>query len=390
MSDASIAGRIRPGSKKLTTAARKVEGLSEMVRSLRAERKRWSEIEKMVRAEFPDFKRAIFAPDNTPFFRIDPDDFTHAPEIGARIMKLYGEDDRDVEPLTETARSVPGISELVKARREQKVAWDEIKAEILEKHPRLSNDPIIARIPPVRLYRFKVTFAGTTDDVLKCRMECYTAGGLKYWRETTDGVHRCMQFKVPEKLPNGRFVRHYGGRPRVPREDNGGLCLPEKCPEFQEFKCTSIWTTFFRVHGVDFSEKPLKLVSRGYYGMKDVEVVLRRVERECGSIAGTENGEPLFYFTKRDMEVLRFDTETGKPMHTNTFEVVLDAFGALASERRRRFEAIPALPRAERAVSLLEGRPAISARMMASAGGEPESQAPGDDEAGHEKAAANQ
>ncbi|MHB8252897.1 MAG: recombination directionality factor [Acidiferrobacter sp.] len=305
--DVPLGGRIRPGTKMLTQAAASNPKIREMCDAGRAQKKPWSQIEKEIRGAIPDCGKRIFSPVNTPFFRVERADFDN-PDTAVRIMKLYGDPDRNGEAL-------------------------------------FTDGPVA-----YRLYRFPAVFYAEREQILTHDLACYTAGGLKYWAETENNIRVCKQYAPPTKTQGAkRVVRHYGGRPVVLRPENDGRCVPANCPEYQARQCTEAWEILFYIYGVD-DIRPLKMVSRGYYGMKDVENVLKQVEMVRGSITGLHNGKPLFYFAKKQMEVVMLDPEDGQPKRVKQWEITLEAqidSCALLDRQRQ------ALSRGDQAVALL-------------------------------------
>jgi hypothetical protein len=61
-----------------------------------------------------------------------------------------------------------------------------------------------------------------------------------YWSQySADGrVRHCMcHAPVPVDATGRRTIRLFGGRKTMIREDNGGLCEPEACREYQQRQC---------------------------------------------------------------------------------------------------------------------------------------------------------
>ncbi|MHB8408301.1 MAG: recombination directionality factor [Acidiferrobacterales bacterium] len=300
-----IGGVIRPGTKIPTKAAKADEQIMNAIREGRQAGKTWSQIEKEIHETRPDFKGRIFSPKNTPYFRVDQADFQD-PQTALEIMRLYGEDDREGKN---------GVR---------------------------------------RLYRIPVMFFAESDVALSSELKCYGASGKKFWAETENGVRYCKQYAQAEK-PDGakRVVRHYGGNPTILRADvdSTGRCVPEKCPEYQSRDCTEHWKILFYVAGIR-TALPMKMSSRGFYGMRDVESVLQQIAQIRGTITGLQNGQPFFWFTKQLKKVKMIDEETGRPKQVEQWEIALDAkIDACTAFEERRL----ALPRGQYAAALLTG-----------------------------------
>ena len=58
----------------------------------------------------------------------------------------------------------------------------------------------------------------------------------------------------------------FGGRKAIPREDNGGLCQPESCPEYQQRQCNLTGRFLFFIPGIR-SISAFELHTRSFYAM---------------------------------------------------------------------------------------------------------------------------
>jgi hypothetical protein len=180
-----------------------------------------------------------------------------------------------------------------------------------------------------RLYRFPVIFpADQWQLVVPHSMRAFTAGGLKYWSQYShDGETRsCMTFAKPRTNASGRVVRLFGGRKHVQREDNGGLCDPENCAEYQSTQCNMDGRIIFWIPGVE-SLGPLEIPTRSFYGLTGIIEVLKGVGfARGGRISGFLNAQrQTFWITKRFESVPHLDPETGKSKRVDQWIIRLDA-----------------------------------------------------------------
>ena len=310
-------GRIRPGFRVLTRAASENPEVMAIYEAGR--RKQWStaKIEAAIKKSVPDFTRTAFMPVNTPYFRVERDDFPD-PRTANRIIRLYGEEDHD--------RTMEEGS--------NKVMW--------------------------RLYRFPVMFYAEREQVLHHHsLRCWAGGGLKYWADLgQDGIMRCMQYAAPKQKADGKgVVRVYHGRAAVPRDWNAGVCDPEKCPEFQSKSCSESWTVQFYIPGIK-GIRPIKMDTHGFYGMDDAAKVLDQVcQTPRQTITGLQDGEPIFWFSKTQRKVSMIDPETGCSKRVMQWVITLDAeLDVCAVYEAQRL----ALPNAVRAVALLQGDSSVT------------------------------
>jgi hypothetical protein len=224
----------------------------------------------------PDVPRPL-VPKNVPYFSVRPGDFG-MPEIATQIMALYGEDRGDGER---------------------------------------------------RLYRFPVVFpADQWQTIMPHALQCYTKSGLKYWSEySADGRQRyCMSYApVPTDANGRRVVRIWGGRKHVQREENGGICDPEVCPEYQAKQCNLTGRFIFFVPGIN-SIHPLELGTNSFYSMQSVRETLEQIAfMRGGRISGFLDGrQQTFFMTKKLTEVPHID-EKGVPVRVKHYLISLEA-----------------------------------------------------------------
>jgi hypothetical protein len=93
-----------------------------------------------------------------------------------------------------------------------------------------------------RQYRFPVVFpADLWQLVMPHQLAAWGANEKKYWGDyAADGRERyCKTYAPLSREGSGkRVLRSFGGRKTMLREDNGGLCDPERCPQFQNRRAT--------------------------------------------------------------------------------------------------------------------------------------------------------
>ncbi|MBU2724890.1 hypothetical protein HF568_17205 [Acidithiobacillus ferridurans] len=184
----------------------------------------------------------------------------------------------------------------------------------------------------VRLYRFPVVFPSENHEhFIEEMLECYTASGMKYHSELRpDGSRICVTKEKPPVNPaTRRVVRLYGGRKNMLRPENDGLCIPEKCPEYQNHDCNERKHIRVFVPGATNMSTILEVPTGSFYGADQMKQVIEMVARACGgriplNIQMGMNGVPLFWLSKREVEVVMLD-EKGDPKKVSQKVIHLDA-----------------------------------------------------------------
>ena len=275
-----VGGRIRAGVKVLTSAATKgpkgKQAQQIYDRGVRAGAS-WDDIEKALRDKC-GFDRSPLTPRNVPYFTVRRSDF-QVPETADAIMDQYAEPDEDGVP---------------------------------------------------RLYRFPVIFA--TDNWqanMPHALKAYTRSELLYWSEyDQDGTRRCYtraQVQVDQRNRRAKAHRPYGGRPVVLRQDNGGVCDPNSCPEYQNRQCTLSGSLLFFIPGVP-GTSAIELPTTSFYALQQARQKMEMVAfLRGGRISGTHQGAPIFFITKTQQEVPMIDPETGKAKRVRQYLVTLEA-----------------------------------------------------------------
>lgn len=296
-----VIGKIRPGIKVLTRAAREKP---EAVKIHDAGLARGDSFERIE----SDITRATgiktsLVPKNVPWFTCRASDFAN-PALAEDIVQRYGEDRND------------------------------------------GNGH--------RLWRFPVVFA--FDDWLSNmpnQLVAWTKSGRQYFSEYgRDGRRYCKMYAPPVRDERAnRARRTWGGRTVILRQDNDiqdGLCDPQECPQYQGGHCNLSASFFFaipHISGLGLIEMPTTSI----YVLQKAHAAMQTVAMARGRLVGAK-----FWMSKQEIEISRID-DTGKPVRQLQWLITLDAeidIAALLDGSDRR---PPALEMAEQAVSMLEG-----------------------------------
>ncbi|EKZ99001.1 hypothetical protein D769_12166 [Cupriavidus sp. HMR-1] len=302
-----VIGKIRPGIKVLTKAAR---DRPEAVRIHDAGLARGESFERIS----ADITRATgiktpMVPKNVPWFTCRGSDFAN-PALAEDIVQRYGEDRNDGHG-----------------------------------H---------------RLWRFPVVFA--FDDWLSNmpnQLVAWTKSGREYFSEYgPDGRRYCKMYATPARDARAnRAKRMWGGRTIILRQDDhiqDGICDPQECPQYQGGNCNLSASFYFAVPsaiGLGLIEMPTTSI----YVLQKAHAAMQTVALARGRLVGVK-----FWMSKQEIEISRIDAESGKPVRQMQWLITLDAeidIAALLDGSDRR---PPALEMAEQAVSMLEGEREIS------------------------------
>jgi hypothetical protein len=307
-----VAGRIRAGIKVLTRRAAENERVRAIYERGVAQGKGFDAIEREIADAAPDLKNPLM-PKNVPYFTVRGEDFPN-PEIARQITDLFAEDRGD------------GVK---------------------------------------RLYRFPVVFpADAWQSVMPHELVAWTASERRFWSEySEDGQTRYCTTHAPVPVDSAtrRAIRLWGGRKTMRRADNGGLCDPESCREYQDRKCNLSGRFIFFIPGIK-SISAFELPTNSFYAMNAAIQKFQTIGfMRGGRISGFLDGRHTpFYITKRLVEVPRID-EAGRPMRTSQWLIELEAPVDVAALLRpdEGLDATEAREaRAAEAVSVLEGVPA--------------------------------
>jgi hypothetical protein len=309
-----VAGRIRAGIKVLTRRAAENERVRAIYERGVEQGKSFDSIEREIADAAPDLKNPL-APKNVPYFTVRGEDFPN-PEIARQITDLFGEDRGD------------GVK---------------------------------------RLYRFPVVFpADAWQSVMPHELVAWTANERRFWSEyAADGQTRYCMSHAPVPVVSGtrRAIRVWGGRKTMRRADNGGLCDPESCAEYQDRKCNLSGRFIFFIPGIK-SISAFELPTNSFYAMNAAIQKFQTIGfMRGGRISGFLDGRHTpFYLTKRLVEVPRIDEE-GRPVRTSQWLIELEAPVDVAALLRPDEGLDGAEARAAEALSVLEGGPRTAASL---------------------------
>ena len=271
-----VAGRIRAGIKALTRRAAEHERVRAIYERGVEQGKSFDTIEREIAAAAPDLKNPL-TPKNVPYFTVRGEDFPN-PEVARQIIDLFSEDRGD------------GVR---------------------------------------RLYRFPVVFpADAWQSVMPHELVAWTVNERRFWSEyAEDGQTRHCMTHAPVPMDSGtrRAIRVWGGRKTMRRPDNGGLCDPESCREYQDRKCNLSGRFLFFIPGIK-SISAFELPTNSFYAMNGAIQKFQTIGfMRGGRISGFLDGKHTpFYITKRLVEVPRIDEE-GRPVRTTQWLIELEA-----------------------------------------------------------------
>ena len=166
---------------------------------------------------------------------------------------------------------------------------------------------------------------------------------------------------VPVDGNGRRAIRVFGGRKAVLRQDNGGVCEPEACPEYQSRKCNLSGRFIFFIPGIP-SISAFDLPTNSFYAMQAAIEKFQTIGfMRGGRISGFLDGQRTpFYLTKRLVEVSRIDEE-GRPARVAQWLIELEAPIDVTALLRPDDGLEQLEVQAHQAVALLEGRGTASA-----------------------------
>ena len=298
-------GKIRAGIKVLTKKAAGEPKAKAIYEQGVAAGHSFEQIERAITEALPDLKTPL-VPRNVPWFTVRAQDFPN-PEIARAILEAYGED-----------------------RGEGR-----------------------------RLYRFPVVFPSDYwQTVMPHELANWGTHEKHYWSQYSgDGrVRHCMcHAPVPVDDTGRRTIRLFGGRKTMIREDNGGLCDPESCREYQQRQCNLTGRFLFFIPGIR-SISAFELHTRSFYAMNSAIQKFETVGfLRGGRISGflDRQGTP-FYLTKKLMEVAHID-EQGRAVRVPQWIIDLEAPVDVTALLRENEDAETALVQAQLATQVLQG-----------------------------------
>jgi hypothetical protein len=214
------------------------------------------------------------------------------------------------------------------------------------------------------LYRFPVVFPSDHwQTVMPHELAAWGASERRYWSEySPDGRVRHCKCHAPVPLDTGgkRAVRLFGGRKTVLREDNGGVCEPEACREYQAGQCNLSGRFLFFVPGIR-SLSAFELHTSSFYALN---AAIQKFETisflRGGRISGfLDSQRTPFYLGKKLMQVARID-EQGRAVRVPQWIIDLEAPVDVAELLRENEDAETTIVQAHRAAQLLEDRSSVT------------------------------
>jgi hypothetical protein len=308
-------GKIRAGIKVLTKKAAGEPKAKAIYEQGVAAGQSFEQIERAIAEALPDLKTPL-VPRNVPWFTVRAQDFPN-PEIAREILDAYGED-----------------------RGEGR-----------------------------RLYRFPVVFPSDYwQTVMPHELAAWGTHEKHYWSQySADGrVRHCMcHAPVPVDDTGRRTIRLFGGRKTMIREDNGGLCEPEACREYQQRQCNLTGRFLFFIPGIR-SISAFELHTNSFYAMN---AAIQKFETvgflRGGRISGfLDRQRTPFYLTKKLMEVAHID-EQGRAVRVPQWIIDLEAPVDVTALLRDNEDTETALVQAQLATQVLQGSPAAERRIAA-------------------------
>jgi len=209
-----------------------------------------------------------------------------------------------------------------------------------------------------RLYRFPVVFPSDHwQTVMPHELAAWGASEKRYWSAySPDGrVRHCLCHAPVPLADNGkRAIRIFGGRKTMLREDNGGVCEPESCREYQLKQCNLRGCFVFFVPGIR-SVSAFELHTNSFYAMNAAIQTFETIGfLRGGRISGfLDRQRTPFYFSKRLMEVSHID-EQGKAVRVPQWIIELQAPVDVAALLREHEDDEAAIVQADAASHVLE------------------------------------
>ncbi len=268
-------GKIRPGIMVLTKRAAEVPQAKDIYRQGVAEGRSFEQIERTLKEALPQLKSPL-VPRNLPWFTVRAQDFPN-PEVAQQILDTYGED----------------------------------------------------RGQGHRLYRFPVVFpADHWQSVMPHELAAWGAHEKRFWSQySADGQTRqCMcHAPIPVDHTGRRTVRIFGGRKTMLREDNGGICNPESCAEYQARQCNLTGRFLFFIPGIR-TICALELPTTSFYAMSNAIQRFQAIgHMRGGRISGfLGRSRETFFLTKVLRDVPHID-ENGRAVRVPQWIIELEA-----------------------------------------------------------------
>ncbi len=298
-------GKIRAGIKVLTKKAAEQPKAKAIYDQGVAAGQSFEQIERAIADALPNLKTPL-VPRNVPWFTVRAQDFPN-PEIAREILENFGEDRGEGQ----------------------------------------------------RLYRFPVVFPSDYwQTVMPHELAAWGMHDKHYWSQySADGrVRHCMcHAPVPVDDTGRRTIRLFGGRKTVVREDNGGLCEPEACREYQQRQCNLTGRFLFFIPGIR-SISAFELHTNSFYAMN---AAIQKFETvgflRGGRISGfLDRQRTPFYLTKTLMEVAHID-EQGRAVRVPQWIIDLEAPVDVTALLRDNEDTETVIAQAQLATQVLQG-----------------------------------
>lgn len=305
-------GKIRPGIMVLTKKAAEVPQAKDIYQQGVVDGQSFEQIERALKEALPQLKSPL-VPRNVPWFTVRAQDFPN-PAVARQILDAYGED----------------------------------------------------RGQGRRLYRFPVVFpADHWQSVMPHEMAVWSTHEKRFWSQySADGqVRHCMcHAPVPMDHTGRRSIRIFGGRKTMQREDNGGICDPESCPEYQARQCNLTGRFLFFIPGIR-TISALELPTTSFYAMSNAIQRFQAIgHMRGGRISGfLGRSRETFYLTKVLRDVPHID-EDGRALRVPQWIIELEAPVDVTALLRDGEDPETAIMQAAMAEQVLEGAPMNNAQ----------------------------
>ncbi|MCL1961346.1 MAG: hypothetical protein FWG56_06170 [Desulfovibrionaceae bacterium] len=299
-------GKIHPGIMVLTKRAAEVPGAREIYQQGVADGHSFEQIGRTLKEALPQLKSPL-APRNLPWFTVRAQDFPN-PEVARQILDAYGED----------------------------------------------------RGRGRRLYRFPVVFPSDRwQSVMPHELAVWGVHEKRFWSQyAPDGRtrHCVCHAPVPMDHTGRRAIRIFGGRKTMLREDNGGVCDPDRCPQYQARQCNLSGRFLFFIPGIR-TINALELPTTSFYALSNAIQRFQIIAHmRGGRISGFlgRSGE-TFFLTKALREVTHVD-ENGRAVRVAQWIIELEAPVDVTALLRDGEDAETAIVQATMAGQALEDR----------------------------------
>ncbi|MCL4182337.1 MAG: hypothetical protein KJ011_02710 [Burkholderiaceae bacterium] len=269
------AGKIRPGIMVLTRkAAESPEAKAIYTRGV-AEGRSFEDIERALAEAVPQLKSPL-VPRNVAWFTVRASDFPN-PQIAQQILDAYGED----------------------------------------------------RGQGRRLYRFPVVFPSDHwQIVMPHELAVWSTHEKRFWSQySPDGqVRHCMRHApVPVDDTGRRTIRVFGGRKVIEREDNGGVCNPEACVEYQAKQCNLTGRFLFFIPGIR-SISAMELPTTSFYALSNAIQRFQAIaQMRGGRISGFIGRDRSTFFLSKVLKEVAHIDERGRAVRVPQWIIELEA-----------------------------------------------------------------